>query len=182
MLKVFKKAIVYLLVISSIIAVFIVVFEYFYDTRNKCQYEKTVGFLAEKYGVSEQLVFAVIKTESNFNERAKSQKNALGIMQIKKETFDFVCQRFGLTFSSEDIFESDKNIQVGVCYLKYLIDKFEIEEVAICAYNAGEGNVIKWLGDKNYSDDGKTLKVIPFKETRNYLSKIKFYKKVFEFI
>lgn len=181
-MKVFKKVVVYLFVIILIIALFIAVFEFFYDTHNKLKYTKTVSRYAEKYELSEQLIFAVIKTESNFYERAKSQKNAYGIMQIKKETFDFVCQMFGLDFSNEDIFDAEKNIQVGVCYLRYLIDKFEVVDVAVCAYNAGEGNVAKWLSDKSYSDDGKTLKVVPFMETKNYLSKIKFYKKVFEFI
>ena len=46
-------------------------------------------------------------------------------------------------------------------------------ETALVAYNAGEGNVSKWLNDKNFSDDGKRLKNIPFKESREYITKIK---------
>ncbi len=136
--------------------------------------------MSEKYEISENVIFAIIKTESNFAPNAKSRKNALGIMQIKSETFEFVCNNFELGYSANDIFDADKNIQVGVCYLSYLIDKFKVLDVAICAYNAGEGNVSKWLLDKRYSIDQINLIEIPFKETREYLSKIKFYTRVFE--
>lgn len=179
-MKVYKKIIIFSLVIISIIAVFIAIFEYFYDTHNKSRYYDTVCLMSEKYEISENVIFAIIKTESNFDFKAKSRKNALGIMQIKKETFEFVCNNFELGYSANDIFDADKNIQVGVCYLKYLIDKFKVLDVAICAYNAGEGNVSKWLLDKRYSSDQINLIEIPFKETREYLSKIKFYTKVFE--
>ena len=46
------------------------------------------------------------------------------------------------------------------------------EDPAFAAYNAGPGNVSKWLGDSEYSDDGETLSYIPFKETRNYVTKV----------
>ncbi len=179
-MKTYKKIIISSLVIISIIVAFIFVFGFFYDTHNKSRYSKTVNAVSQKYEINENVIFAIIKTESNFAPNAKSRKNALGIMQIKKETFEFVCDNFKLDFSVNDIFDANKNIEVGVCYLKYLIDKFKILDVAICAYNAGEGNVSKWLLDKRYSNDGKTLKDIPYKETRDYLSKIKFYTKVFE--
>ena len=70
---------------------------------------------------------------------------------------------------------------MGCYYLKYLFDRFKNVNVVLCAYNAGEGNVRKWLKNKEYSLDGKTIKSIPFNETDKYVKKInKTYKKYIE--
>ncbi|MDY6367288.1 MAG: dephospho-CoA kinase, partial [Clostridia bacterium] len=50
--------------------------------------------------------------------------------------------------------------------------KFTDRNTCLAAYNAGEGNVKKWLGDKNYSNDGITLDVIPITETADYVKKV----------
>ena len=63
------------------------------------------------------------------------------------------------------------------------MDKFEDKYTAIAAYNAGETRVRTWLNDEQYSIDKKTLNYIPYKETANYIKKIKlnekFYQKVY---
>ena len=63
-------------------------------------------------------------------------------------------------------------MSLGAYYLSFLIDYFQDERLGICAYNAGQGNVSSWLADERYSEDGKTLKEIPFEETRIYLQKV----------
>lgn len=181
-MKVFKKILIYSIIIILIIALLMLIFEFFYDTHKKYRYQNIINICAVNYNIEESLILAVIKAESNFDERAQSNKGAMGLMQIKRETFLFVSGKFGLNYSYDDIFNAEKNIRAGVCYLRYLLDKFPSEEAALCAYNAGEGNVIKWLADSKYSDDGITLKKIPFKETDNYVRKIIFYKKVFGLI
>ncbi|MBP5177891.1 MAG: lytic transglycosylase domain-containing protein [Clostridia bacterium] len=125
---------------------------------------------------------AVVMVESRFDENAVSKKRAKGLMQIKDETFIFVCQKYGLGFAADDIFNGRKTLQVGVLYLEYLYEKFADKTATFCAYNAGETNVFKWLENREYSDDGKTLIKIPFAETRKYLSEIEFYKKVFSLL
>ena len=55
------------------------------------------------------------------------------------------------------------------------------EKNAIAAYNAGYGNVDKWLEDKNYSADGKNLDTIPFEETDKYVKKVMLYKKIYSY-
>ena len=67
----------------------------------------------------------------------------------------------------------EKNVMVGTKYLAYLYNMFGDMETAIAAYNAGLGNVRDWLADERYSDDGKTLKDIPFAETRNYVRRVR---------
>ena len=61
-----------------------------------------------------------------------------------------------------------------------LMEKYESEELALAAYHAGTGNVDKWLKDSEYSDDGKTLKDIPFPSTKKYVTKVIETKKIYQ--
>lgn len=143
------------------------------------KYYDLVKNASDKYSVELSLIFAIIKTESNFNEKAVSRKGAIGLMQIRRSTFTYVCETYDLPFLPESIFNPAENISVGVAYISYLFKKFEREDVVLACYNAGEGVVKKWLNDSFFSDDGKTLKYIPYKETRGYVKKVSFYKNYF---
>ena len=63
-----------------------------------------------------------------------------------------------------------------------LHNQFETTQTALAAYNAGSGNVSKWLQDSNYSDDGKTLKDIPYEETKKYVKKVMIVQKIYQWI
>ena len=67
---------------------------------------------------------------------------------------------------------AETNIRFGCHYLRHLIDVYGNIDTALAAYNGGMGNVYSWLNDSRYSDDGVTLKYIPFSETRNYVVKV----------
>ena len=67
-------------------------------------------------------------------------------------------------------------------YLNWLKNKYEDNDLVLAAYNAGTGNVNKWLQDNSISVDGKTLKYIPFEETSNYLVKVNFTYKMYKAI
>ncbi len=136
-------------------------------------YSSSVRKYSFMYGVDANLVLAVIKVESSFNENAVSSKGAVGLMQVLPSTALFVAGKIGVEFSEESLFDSDTNIRFGTYYLSYLFEKFAALETALAAYNAGEGNVSRWLS--LYSDDDKTLKQIPFKETEQFVSKVKFH-------
>ena len=149
----------------------------------------------EEFGVDAALIASVINAESGFNEKAISSKGAVGLMQILPSTAEWVIQKMRKqninipSYSSEELFSSqisngqlfdpNLNIRVGTFYLSYLIDKFENVDVALAAYNAGEGNVIKWLSAEEFSSDQKTLKKTPFKETENYVKKVNLNLKIY---
>jgi len=99
-----------------------------------------------------ELVAAVIEAESDFRPRLVSNKNALGLMQIVPET--------GKLMGADDLFNPTENIAAGTKYLRYLIDRFPDQGLALAAYNAGEGNVEKFGG------------IPPFTETVNYLHRV----------
>lgn len=144
-------------------------------------YQKVIDEYCKKYSVDKWFVTALIKAESNFNEDAVSHAGAKGIMQVTDETFSFC--RENTDIKTPDIFSPDANIHAGVWYLSYLIKKYDGNtQNALAAYNAGMGNVDKWLKDTRYSSDGKTLKEIPFSETVRYTEKINRYKIIYNIL
>ena len=141
------------------------------------QYEEIIEKYAKKYNIQEELVFAVINAESRFDKNAISNKGAIGLMQIMPETGQWLSEKLKLgDFSEEMLYTPEINIQLGCYYLGYLLEKFNDEKLALCAYNAGTTNVYRWLDNDKYSLDGN-IHTIPFKETNKYVKKIKILKK-----
>ena len=145
------------------------------------KYAGIIQTYSEIFGVETALGYAVVKTESDFNEKAVSKKGAKGLMQITDATAKFVSEKF---FDNEefDLFDARINVKYGVKYLSYLLDKFKDEKTAVAAYNAGEGNVKKWLLDERYSKNGETLFKAPFNETDEYVKKVEIAKKFYKFL
>jgi soluble lytic murein transglycosylase len=136
------------------------------------EYKNVVETCCREYSLDKNLVYAVIKTESNFKKDALSHKGAKGLMQVTDDTASWCIEKFNLSVS-DDIYDERSNIIIGCAYPSYLMEHFSGEiSSAVAAYNAGQGNVSKWLSDKRYSDDGKTLKKIPYEETREYVKKV----------
>lgn len=171
-----KKILVCGLIILILI-VFLIVF------KNKIQrifypksYEEFVSMYSDEYGVDENLVFAVIKAESNFQEDAVSHKDALGLMQIMKETAEDVARKYNIEIdfnnSEREILNVQNNIKIGTKYLAVLLEKYKNIEVAVAAYNAGIGTVDNWIEKGIIKSDGSDIENIPYKETNNYVRKI----------
>jgi hypothetical protein len=119
----------------------------------KTKFDATIVEAAKKFDVDAALVSAVIKAESDFNPREVSNKGARGLMQLMPAT----AERFGVTNS----FDPVANIYAGTRYLRWLLETFNGNaDLAVAAYNAGEGNVWKYNG------------VPPFRETLTYINRI----------
>lgn len=154
------------------------------DTYYPLKYEDLVSKYADAHGMEREFVCAVIATESKFSTNTKSGKGAVGLMQIMPQTAEWVGGKLGIDdVSEESLKDPETNIRIGTWYLKFLLDRYENADTAAAAYNAGHGNVDKWLANKDYSDDGETLKDIPFEETKKYVKKVKrayeIYKKIY---
>lgn len=138
-------------------------------------YSQYISKYAYEYNIPESVIYAVIKVESNFDADAESSVGACGLMQIMPKTFEWLTgdEHLGEHLNKRMLFDPETNIKYGTYYLSYLYKKFDRNtNTVLAAYNGGEGNVAKWLKDPAYSDDGKNLKDIPFKETKNYVSKV----------
>ncbi|MEE0266160.1 MAG: lytic transglycosylase domain-containing protein [Acutalibacteraceae bacterium] len=145
-------------------------------------YDEYVYEYSETYNVDPNLVFAVIKTESNFDPNAESHAGALGLMQIMPETFEWLqtYKNGEASMGSEYLYEPQVNIEYGCIFLEFLLDKYSDEESAVAAYNAGFGTVDNWLADESYSTDGETLSNIPYPETKSYVKKVMLAKYYYE--
>lgn len=142
-------------------------------------YEDLVTLYAEQYGLEDELVFAVIKVESNFEADALSSKKAYGLMQITEETLNWAIFREGknTAHTAEDLYDPEVNIKYGCLILSLLLNEFGDVDTALAAYNAGRGNVLNWLKDSRYSADGITIQKTPYSETNQYIIKVNKYRK-----
>ena len=136
--------------------------------------ESAIASASQRYGVDPFLVCAVIDSESGWDEDAQSHRGAVGLMQLMPDTVDWAVENMGIeNFSYANIEDPDVNIDIGCWVLNFLGEQFnDNPELMAAAYNAGSGNVTKWLGDTKYSADGEYLDYIPYKETNNYVRKI----------
>lgn len=155
-------------VIISIILIFVISIVFIFLPKYPLKYADEINFFCNKYNVSNALVFSIIKAESDFKKDAVSSKNAIGLMQIKTETASFIMNE---KVSEDDLKTPHINIAVGTKYLRYLLDKFSDIKLVICAYNAGEGNVAKWLKNDEYFVNSELVK-IPIEETNNYYKSV----------
>jgi soluble lytic murein transglycosylase len=131
------------------------------------RHEDIIRQQAAEKGVPADLIAAVIYAESRFRDQT-SHAGARGLMQITPATANLIEKLSGgQTFKFEDLADPDINIRYGTFYLRYLIDKFDDNEVAaLAAYNAGETNVAAWGGSSLQLDD------IAFAETRGYVEDV----------
>lgn len=139
-------------------------------------YKEIVSVYSEKYNVEENLVFALIKAESNFNSEAVSHRDAIGVMQIMEETAKDVANKNSIKIENENIKQEllkiDNNINIGTKYLSTLLEKYKNKEIAVAAYNAGIGTIDGWIQKGIIKSDGSDIENIPYKETNNYVRKI----------
>ncbi|MEG2290868.1 MAG: lytic transglycosylase domain-containing protein [Clostridium sp.] len=166
----FKRILIIL--ISLVIVYFSLTFvakKYFFPYK----YSEYINSFSEEYNIDPLLVLSVIKTESNFDENAISNRDAKGLMQIMDKTGEWAAEEIGINyFLPNMLFNPEINIRIGCWYLANLETEFIDLDLVIAAYNGGSGNVNKWLGDTTYSKDGKKLDYIPFKETKKYVDKV----------
>lgn len=130
------------------------------------------------------LICAVIHAESKFRPNARSHKDAAGLMQITENTATWMAAEMGMkNYDSHRIYEPEINIAIGCYFLDWLVDYYDGDiSLALCAYNAGMGNVNRWLEDPRYSKDGQTLTHIPFPETEQYLQRVETNQKIYNIL
>jgi len=151
--------------------------------RYPLKYLDIINKNSVSYNIEPALVCAVIHAESKFVEEALSHKGASGLMQITEGTADWVAEQMNMpNYSYDRIFEPSINITIGCDYLAWLLERYRNVNLAVAAYNAGCGNVDKWLKNPKYSADGKNLDVIPFKETQDYVNRVLMNKWVYDLI
>ena len=164
-----------ILIIFGIIIGFIVVYFLFQHVLLKIVYPKKYSEYVYKYSqendIDPLLVFAIIKAESDFKTDALSKSGAIGLMQLMPETAEEMLNELGMELKFDnELYDVEKNIQVGTKYYALLSKKYNGNiQLALAAYNAGIGNVNKWIEDGKINEDGSNIENIPYKETNNYV-------------
>lgn len=126
----------------------------------KAGYDEAIEKASHDHGLESALLHAVITVESRYDPKAVSHKGATGLMQLMPAT----AKRYGVA----DAFDPAQNLDGGAKYLKELLGRFgNNTSLALAAYNAGEGAVMKH-GNR----------IPPYRETRNYVTRVlDFYKR-----
>lgn len=144
------------------------------------KYQKEIGTYAAQYQVDPYLVASIIRVETNYRSGKTSRVGAIGLMQIMPDTAYWIFERREFSnLTLNHLENSEENIKIGTWYLHWLSEQFQGNWVAvIAAYNAGPGNVAKWLQQKQWDGTLEGAGNIPFGETRHYVQRVAyFYKK-----
>lgn len=167
-------------IITTVIILTLIIIGYKYTstyiekTMYPIEHIEHIKKYSQEYNLDPFLVLSVIKVESKFDSQAVSNKDARGLMQITPQTGQWAAEKINIeNYNDQLLYEPQVNIRIGTWYLDNLRTQFDGRmPLVIAAYNGGSGNVSKWLSDQRYSEDGKTLKEIPFNETKNYVEKV----------
>ena len=123
-------------------------------TPARRNFDHLIDWHASAQGVRPELVRAVIQAESGFNPFARSPKGAMGLMQLMPAT--------AMELGVVNAYDAADNIRGGVTYLRQLLDRYDSEELALAAYNAGPAAVDRY-GNR----------IPPYRETQDYVSRVR---------
>ena len=171
--KKIRGAVIALLLVCVLIA--IVTRDHLQKQLYPRHYTEYVTRYAEKYDVPVNLIYAVIETESGFRADVVSPAGAVGLMQLMPVTFEWLTEyQLRENLPTRKISDPEVNVRYGVFYLRWLYDRYGHWFEACAAYNAGHGNVDKWLKDSDMTDQDRRLLTnrIPNEETRAYVRKV----------
>lgn len=161
--------VIILILLFSIIRIQDIVIKSIYPQK----YNEYVEKYALEYGIDSMLVYAIIKAESNFKPDIKSSSNAMGLMQLMEETAIETAGKIGIEYTEGCLYDPETNIRLGIKYYSELLEEYDNNYMlALTAYNAGTGNLKKWIEQGIIKPDGSNIEDIPYKETNNYVRKI----------
>ena len=133
-----------------------------YRKLSKQKFDEMISAAASRYGIDPHLVRAIVKAESDYDEKAVSKKGATGLMQLMPAT----ATRMGV----KNIHDPEDNVEGGIRYLSKLLKMFDWQvPLAVAAYNAGENAVVKH-GNR----------IPPYSETQTYVKRVLHYYSVYK--
>lgn len=142
------------------------------------KYSEDIKASASNYNMDPYLIAAIIRVETNYTTGKVSSKGALGLMQLMPDTADWIIEQANFSKVSREMLinRADVNIQAGVWYLGSLHRKFDGNSIAaVAAYNAGPGNVNKWLTNGVWDGKLESVRNLPYGETRHYVQRVIYY-------
>ncbi len=141
-----------------------------YNRHYPRKYIALVELAAERWEIPTSVIYGVIHTESGFDENAVSRANAVGLMQLTADTYDWIYFLRRETCDPETIMMPAYNIDAGAYLLSWLYGRYGNWQTVYAAYNAGYARVNGWLADPEITENG-VLVHIPIGETRAYVER-----------
>lgn len=147
-------------------------------------FEDAIVKYSATYETDPYLIASIIRAESNFHPDKLSAKGAVGLMQLMPATAQWIIEREGNDLSDMDrLYEPEINIKYGTWYVRSLQQQFvasrtsgeDAVALVAAAYNAGPGNVSRWLQDDVWDGSLSETNRIPFGETRHYIHRVFYY-------
>ncbi|MBR5446160.1 MAG: lytic transglycosylase domain-containing protein [Clostridia bacterium] len=125
-----------------------------------------------EYGVPEYILYAVIKTESNFESNKLSEDGEIGLMQLSPETFDWLT-----TMTKEDkdagiLYDPETNIRYGAYMMSYLYTEYSRWNTVFAIMDAGQSTVDQWMLNRKLVDELGNLVVFPDEKTETYVNQV----------
>ena len=153
-----------------------------FSLRFPMPYKQEVQQHAEAQELDPSIIYGVMRRESLFDPLARSSVGALGLMQLMPSTARRVAKSLGMKRPRKsDILRVENNIRLGTHYLRTVMNRFDNNvALAAAAYNAGPGNVKRWLPKNTIMSADLWVETVPFKETRNYVQAVLAYSTVFD--
>lgn len=123
------------------------------------------------------MIHAISRQESQFDRQIVSHAGAVGLMQLMPGTARETATRMGMPYSPSSLTDPSFNVSLGVNYFQRLFGTYGSYPLAVAAYNAGPGNVNKWLAANGDPRSGQVdmvdwIEAIPFTETRGYVQRV----------
>lgn len=173
----FKKFFAFLILVVfaiGIVAFFTEIVPFWLEKETyKKEYSDIVEKWSSEFNIDSSFVYAVIRTESNFNPNAVSDAGAIGLMQIIEDSFDWVSKKLGhAELEFDDMFDPQYSIEYGCFMLGYLYNKYGSYELAAAAYHSGMGEVDGWISDSIIDPESPDIESFLGSSTRHYCQKI----------
>lgn len=147
---------------------------YYVDMRRKSGYFEDIKSFSKLYNMNKSFVSAIIARESHYDKNAQSGVGARGLMQVMKNSGDWISKKLKIAdYSYDSLFDPNINLNIGTWYLSYISSQFKGNPVmTAAAYHAGPRNVKLWA--LKFAKDKQTLDIedIPKENTKSYVKKV----------
>ncbi len=153
-----------------------------YQLRFPLHHDATIRREAAKNNLDPAWIAAEIRAESVFDPRARSQANAMGLMQVLPGTGMDVARKIGVPWGgANSLYDADTNIVLGSAYLRQLLDKYGGQPYfAIAGYNAGPAPLARWKSQRPGMDPDFWIETISYKETRDYVARVLAFSTIYD--
>lgn len=163
-----------IIILSGLILLIAVACYFLWNNRREHRQDKVILAAAKRYGVEPALIKAVVWRETKFNPNAKGRAGEIGLMQIMESAaLDWASAEKIYPFEHENLFDPAMNTSAGAWYLKKLLKRYTQTDnpvpYALADYNAGRGNVLKWISGAAATNSETFIQQIGFPGTSNYV-------------